>query len=400
MPLRDSAAPTVLTIPNDSAPCTLRCSSIRIPVRAYAVTPISSNHTNASKTSPASTNPEQAPRNTSTSATYDAPASARKCHDQVSAATVSNPTRHTRSSAARSTTSATPTGWPCTGSQPPCQMTRVVSPMSTADQTAAAVTPIATARPNGSATRWPNAVTDSPATTAPARRGATTSITTRVFIAASLLELLLERADPVRVDAPLPLGELDRQGQQQRGHRTTDDDVGEGQCLHHGIDHGHAGVDVREHRRGRVAGPADHQQQQVRRRLHQRQADDDMDEAAAGRDPVATHQQDPGGHRVRQDPERITHDDSSPSRRTTSAWSRNLASSSTRAEATSIPTATLNSSTVPPDARSPRVPVGSQLARNGSPTNSAESPSSTKPAAPIASATSKTASGRTRRRMR
>src|SRR4051794_15157237 len=231
--------------------------------------------------SPARTKPAQAPRKSSTRTTYAAPVSVRKWPDQVSDITVRTPTSSTRRSAGRSATRATPTGCPWVGSHPPSQTTRAVSPPRTTNHPARAASTTATAKAAGSATRRPIVVTDPPAIRAAPSNGTTTSMTAPVLTGRSLLELFLERPDLLRVDAALTLGELDGQRQQQGGDRPTHDDVGEGERLHHRVDHGHSRLDVGEDRGRPVRLPADQQEQQVRRRLHHRQARDHMDEAPA-----------------------------------------------------------------------------------------------------------------------
>src|SRR5262249_28960555 len=100
------------------------------------------------------------------------------------------------------------------------------------------------------------------------------------------------------------------------------------------------------------------------------EAADRVDQIAAGREAVATGQKDPDGHDIRQYGHRFASSCS-----ISTAWSRNRASSTTTAQATSMPMATFSSGTVPPDERVFNVPYGSRvLAKKAVPASRPASP--------------------------
>src|SRR5579859_401305 len=110
----------------------------------------------------------------------------------------------------------------------------------------------------------------------------------------SMAGLSLERGQLLRVQGPETLVGLDREGQEQGGHRGLDDHVGESERLDDRIDRGGVVRDVEVVRRDRAGDVADREQQNVGRGLDDDQADDLVDQMAAGHHAVEADPEDPG----------------------------------------------------------------------------------------------------------
>src|SRR6185295_11442451 len=125
---------------------------------------------------------------------------------------------------------------------------------------------------------------------------------------------------------------------------------------------------------------SDREQHEVGRRLHHREADHEVDEVAAGHDPVQAHSDHPDRHRVGEEAHLAL--------LRTSACFRNSDSMKTNPPVTASPTAALLSGIVPEDGSSPGVPLPSQFSKKAPPATSPETPISANPAAPMPSASS------------
>src|SRR5207302_5425017 len=123
-------------------------------------------------------------------------------------------------------------------------------------------------------------------------------------------------------------------------------------------------------------------QEDVRGRLHDAEADDEVDEVAAGDDAVEADEEEPRRERVREEAHRAA-----------ITSSRNSWKIRTRAAATSRADAAFRIGIVPPEASVPVVPSRMTLSRNAAPAISAATPTATYAPAPVPSATSTRARG-------
>src|SRR3712207_4122265 len=164
----------------------------------------------------------------------------------------------------------------------------------------------------------------------------------------------LQDADLVRVDGAESLLRLQREAEKECAHRGLDDHVGEGKRLHDRVHDGLLRRDVSEDGRLGPGEVADREQQDVARGLHDRQADDEVDEVPARDDPVEADEEDPCGDRIGQE----AHSSPGP---VTNCWSRNSEMSNTKAPATSSPTEMLSSGIIPAESRVPGSPSGRKL---------------------------------------
>src|SRR4051794_39725931 len=274
-----------------------------------------------------------------------------------------------------------PTGWaPGGGAQPPSHVTAscvVVASSRNPPATASASAPSSAAV--SVTTRGVQRPTRS---SAQARRtgpvtasGATTSTVLTRCSSAQLAQL-------VGVDRAVPLGDLDGQGEQQRGHGGRDDDVGEHHRLHHRVDHrARPGAARPEDRDGRAALEPGRDEQDVGARLRDRERDDGVDQVAAADDAERADEDQPAGDRPGHDGEGH---DASPEEMTTS-WRRNWPSSDTTPAPTPMPATTLSARTVPEDSGAPSTPTGRTFARNPAPVSRPAAPMTTNSPLPAGS---------------
>src|SRR5215207_2165084 len=202
-----------------------------------------------------------------------------------------------------------------------------------------------------------------------------------------------EGAELVRVQGAEAAVSLDGEREQQGSHRRLDDHVGQGEGCDHGIDHRPRGRDVGVDWRRRTLAIAHREQQHVGRGLHDRQADDEVDEVAAGDDPVEADQEEPCRDGVGEEAHRSPF-------RTRKRWSSSSPTITRIAPITSMPTDTLSSGTTPPETRLPVVPNPRKFSRNAPARMIPPTPISAKPAAPTPSAPSIALSGRIAARWR
>ena len=163
--------------------------------------------------------------------------------------------------------------------------------------------------------------------------------------------------EPGRIERVRPLVDLHGQRQEQSRDGGADHHVGERQGLDDRIDGGRTDGHLGEHGGGGAVPEADREQQDVRRCLHDLEADDQVDEVAAGDDPVEADEQQPTRH-----DEGIEAHARSFSR-TINVCSRNSTRISTNPAATSSPTDRLMSGTMPAEFKAPTSPSGSTFSR-------------------------------------
>ena len=104
-----------------------------------------------------------------------------------------------------------------------------------------------------------------------------------------------------RADAPEPLVGLHDERKQQRRHGGLDHHIGEHEDLHHRVDKLRARGNVGHDRRLGAVSIADAEQHEVRRGLHDRQAQHGPDQVRARNDAVEADQEQPGGDHIRQE---------------------------------------------------------------------------------------------------
>src|SRR6266566_3905665 len=160
-------------------------------------------------------------------------------------------------------------------------------------RTTATLALVAMAMPS-SARRMPRNSGFMAAMAAATSSGMTTGSGSSGSIAVPLSALELDKL--VRIERAESLVRLDGYSQQQGGYGSLDDDVGQRERLHDGVDGGRARRDVREVRRDRAAPVADRQEQHVGGGLDDDQADDLVHQVPAGDDAVQPDGQDPRHH--------------------------------------------------------------------------------------------------------
>src|SRR5206468_10725644 len=164
----------------------------------------------------------------------------------------------------------------------------------------------------------------------------------------------------------------------------ADDHVGEGEGLHDGVDGLRAGLDVVEDGRRAARLVPDLEQQDVGRGLQHAEAHHQVDEVAAGDDPVEPDEEEPGGQDVRC----RAHSD-----RMMSACSRNSSMISSSPAATSMPTKRLRTGMVPAEKTLPVEPRGRTFSRKAAPASMPTKPMTTNAPAPEPSPESSTSLG-------
>src|SRR5215211_6262928 len=349
MPVRIRNDPIVFVTAKLSDPSTASSSSILYPASANAATLINSKKTNMLKRSPERQKPTIPARNSSIRVWKCGGSVSRYRHIKTNAATISTEQRVAKPAPNASTTNATPTAIPRCVSHPPNQYTSdpdaVRASRITQKVTVARVAASATTSATALFRRTATAVR-SPAAT----RGTTT------VRGATVTQLSPEGAHLVGVERPEPPVSLHGEGQEQRDHRGLHDDIGERQSRDDRVNHVLRVRDVGVDRRGPAGAVADRQQQHIGRRLHDREAHDQMHEISAGDNSVEADQKQPGGNRVGQE----AHSFPFCIRR---RWSRNSPITIRSAPMTSRPTAMFSSGMAPPDTRWLGAPNGRKFSK-------------------------------------
>src|SRR4051812_2957149 len=197
----------------------------------------------------------------------------------------------------------------------------------------------------------------------------------------------LDVSELVGVEGSEAAVSLDGEGEEQSHDDRFDDDVGEGQRLDDRVDHLATAGDVREDRRRRIRAVADGKEQDVGRRLHDRHADDELNEVAAADDAEEAGEEEVPGDAVGENAHRAS---SPPLSRRRSSSSERIASVAPK---TSSPTDTLASGIVPPDQGRANEPRSTKFCRYVPAMRRPPRPISAKPAAPRPSASSRPATG-------
>src|SRR3954454_19040148 len=254
---------------------------------------MSSKKTNRLNRSPVRQKPTIAPMNTSAIASNRWSSTWMTSMHMTSAATPSTATNSANAPPSGSTAKSMPTAEPARGRQPPNQTTSV-PPRACASVAAhrAAVATAATT-PAIPATRRRDS-----GDVAASRVAASTGTSTASGATDTGAHSAAQGAERVGVAGAEALVGLHGQREQHRDDRRLDHDVGERQRLHHRIDPRRARRDVDEDRRLPPVAPADREQQHVRRRLHDAEAQDEMHEVAARDHAVQADQEQPDGDDV------------------------------------------------------------------------------------------------------
>src|SRR5690348_14949422 len=102
-----------------------------------------------------------------------------------------------------------------------------------------------------------------------------------------------ERPQLLRIEGLVLARNLQRHGEEERGDGGADDDIGQHERLHHRIDGWRAGRMIVKDRRHRAPLIADAEQQDISRRLTDRETADEVNEIAARHDAVDANAEEP-----------------------------------------------------------------------------------------------------------